>query len=154
MITCGSARLSPSQNRRNPNCMANNKSENEMRVECAFWVPSQVQKAPSPRRLLFLHLDSLLDQLHRHPASENGECFKEYVFLCLCFGHVTPKKKNGVEILRLLFSISFVFALFCRSCGCRSLPVSSKSGNGNKQGYLSVLFYLLLLSALQCPVRF
>ena len=58
---------------------------------------------------------------------------QEINMFCLCFGHITQRKtiKNGVEILRLFFSISFVFALLCGSCGCRGLPVSSKSGEGN-----------------------
>ena len=90
----------------------------------------KIHRAPSSRRLLFSHLDSPLEQLHPHPASENCErnARNKYVLSVIWAHHPT---KNGVDILRLFFSVSFVFALFCGSCRCRSLPVSSKSGEGN-----------------------
>ena len=63
----------------------------------------------------------------------------------VCVLGTSPPKQNSVEIFRLFFSNS-LFALFCGSCGCRSLPISSKSGEGNKHGCLC----LVLLSATLC----
>ena len=103
-----------------------------MHTACLFWMRfCKIHHAPSPRRLLFLHLGSPLDQLHPHPASENCERkhARSKCAVSVFWAHHLTKK--GVDILRLFFSISFVFALFCGSCRCRSLPVSSKSGEGN-----------------------
>ena len=106
----------------------------------------KIHHAPSPCRLLFWHLDSPLGQLHPHPASENGErnARNKYVLSVFWAHHPT---KNGVEKLRLFFSVSFVFALFCGSCRCRSLFLQNLV-RGTVQAWMS--FRLVLPSATLC----
>ena len=107
----------------------------------------KIHRAPSSRRLLFSHLDSPLEQLHPHPASENCErnARNKYVLSVFWAHHPT---KNALTNCA------------CFSASALSLPSSVGAvvaagssfkiwwGEQYKHGCLSVLFYLVLSSGM------
>ena len=88
----------------------------------------KIHRAPSSRRLLFSHLDSPLEQLHPHPASENCERNARNKYVLSVFWAHHPTKT--------LWKIAPVFQH--QLCLCPLLwelslpqPLPSKSGEGN-----------------------
>ena len=65
----------------------------------------------------------------------------------VCALGASPSIQNSVEIFRLFFSISFVFALFCGSCGCRGLPILQNLGEARMSLSCATFRYSLHFNA-------